>query len=629
MKKLLSMFMAIAIFFSIITVPVTAAPTKGSITITNATKGKTYEVYKIFDAEVLFDSSDNATAVTYKLERTATNAVIFDKLFGVDGKTENDYFEYNINTDEVRKKASAVDTEIIKYLTELIENTPSYANGGSVVADQAEIVFDNLDFGYYLITSSLGAAVTINSNTPNVKVIDKNQEPGEGFDKFVQDGYIQSKDSLGNPLFEADGVTPIMEPNWVKLNSANIGDKVNFKVDFEATNYDGIDKVQYYQVHDEKGSALWVEFSSIKVFVGEKELKRGYYLCYGDPDVLNPGNEWSVLGDWGSATPSIDEAEWYLVHLGYDQFRITIPWLDGHKIVETETTVDGKTHYSYSLTYPGGVEDAEFLYTSPSEVVVTYDAGIEHNASIGGGISGNLFNTAWATWTHGSDIGTTPPQTTETQVFGIALIKKDAKDNKHLAGAEFEVYKDAACTEPLYVIPTGVDGVYIVDSKGTYVDGMSGVNRQPTRLLYAAYLEEYLGPDYENQQKNLVVSQVNGKLIVLGLEEGDYYLKEVKAPTGYNSLTDPYKLVIEPGSSKSFTIFADGDGNVADITAETSTFKEVSYMLTSGTVTNSKGVTLPSTGAEGTIKLITIGTLITIGCAVLLITNKKMSVYRD
>ena len=46
MKKLLSMFMAIAIFFSIITVPVTAAPTKGSITITNATKGKTYEVYK-------------------------------------------------------------------------------------------------------------------------------------------------------------------------------------------------------------------------------------------------------------------------------------------------------------------------------------------------------------------------------------------------------------------------------------------------------------------------------------------------------------------------------------------------------------------------------------------------------
>ena len=38
---------------------------------------------------------------------------------------------------------------------------------------------------------------------------------------------------------------------------------------------------------------------------------------------------------------------------------------------------------------------------------------------------------------------------------------------------------------------------------------------------------------------------------------------------------------------------------------------------------------MPSTGGEGTIMLITFGTMIAIGFAVLLITHKKMSIYHD
>ena len=63
MKKLLSMFMVIAIFLSVCAVPVFATQGKGSITITNATKDEVYEVYKIFDADVRLDANNNATAV--------------------------------------------------------------------------------------------------------------------------------------------------------------------------------------------------------------------------------------------------------------------------------------------------------------------------------------------------------------------------------------------------------------------------------------------------------------------------------------------------------------------------------------------------------------------------------------
>jgi LPXTG-motif cell wall-anchored protein len=46
-------------------------------------------------------------------------------------------------------------------------------------------------------------------------------------------------------------------------------------------------------------------------------------------------------------------------------------------------------------------------------------------------------------------------------------------------------------------------------------------------------------------------------------------------------------------------------------------------------VRNSRGVELPSTGGEGTMIMITVGTIIALAFAVLLITHKKMSVYHD
>ena len=54
-----------------------------------------------------------------------------------------------------------------------------------------------------------------------------------------------------------------------------------------------------------------------------------------------------------------------------------------------------------------------------------------------------------------------------------------------------------------------------------------------------------------------------------------------------------------------------------------------SYHIKSVKVENSQGIELPSTGGEGTMMLITIGSVIAMVFAVMLITHKKMSVYRD
>ena len=603
MKKFLSIIMVLAMVLSL-SITAFAAENEGSITITNATIDETYELYKIFDASISKDADGNTNAVSYSIE---TDNQFFAALFGADGTTDNTYFVYNVNTGSVTKKEGVNDSELIKYLTELVENGTYNTAATPVKATSDEVKFENLPYGYYLITSTLGTTVTINSNTPDVEVIDKNQKPGGEFDKQIQIGV----DAEGKPI-------------WGDSNSANIADEVTYKISFVATNYDGENKIKYYQIHDEKGDAIWAEFNSFTVKVGGVELKRGYYLSQGGVNTDN----WEFLGDW-SDIPEVDrdrnDAQWYLVHLDYDKFRITIPWLEGHTITDV-TNAAGETT-AYSVNFP---ENADSKFDSPVEVVITYDAVIEATAAIGNTTHGNRFNKAHASWTSEHETLTTPPDEVVTYVYGIGLLKDDINTRENLAGAKFRVFKDEACTEPVYVIPTDVKGVYIVDSLNTVAEEISGIKQETSRKKYEAYLDEYLKDKDGNliEQDNLVVSQVNGKLVILGLKEGTYYLKEVEAPAGYNALTQPVEF--KAGEDiRSFLIFADKDGNVADVQQDDGVHHEISYDLTHTVVHNSKGVVLPSTGGMGTFWLITIGTILAIGFAVFLITHKKMSVYTD
>lgn len=635
MKKFLSIILMMALVLSM-SIPVFANEGTGSITITNATIGEAYTVYKVFDASLT--GSEAAKGVAYSIE---TDSQFFKLLFGADGKANNKFFVYNSNTGDVTKKEGVNDSELVEYLTKLIaDNDGLKPEKNSVVAvkdaatdklsdymdaekqqelgltdspknyelqNAPSISFTGIPYGYYLITSSLGTTVTINSNTPDIQVIDKNQEPGTNFDKQVQIGV----DENGDPI-------------WGDANSAGIGEEITYKISFDATNYEGDKKIKYYQIHDEKGDAIWAEFNSFNVSVGGKALKKGYYLSQGGVNTDN----WEFLGDWSDIDEDErdrNDADWYLVHIGYDKFRITIPWLENHSV---ENVTDDKGNVtSYALKFADG---ANSKFDSPSKVEITYRAVIEANAVIGDSTHGNRFNKASASWTSEHETGSTPPDEVVTNVYGIGLLKDDSATGQNLAGAKFRIYYDKECTKPFYVIPTNIDGVYIADSLGSDAENISGIRQETTRKLYEAYLADYLKDDEGNTitQNNLVVSQINGKLIILGLKAGTYYLKEVEAPSGYNGLSLPVEIKAGEGI-RPFYIYADDNGRVADIQEEDGIHKEKKYDLTHSVVHNSKGEILPSTGGMGTFWLITIGTLLAIGFAIFLITHKKMSVYTD
>lgn len=603
MKKFLSVLMVIAMFLSL-GISSYATENTGSITVTNATVGYTYNLYKFFDASyahdedgnIKYDKNGNAI-VSYTID---TENQFFDDLFGVDGTAENAYFIYYPSTGAVSRKEDALDRDIISYLDGIANKTGTIADR-SILAQQTTVVFDNIPTGYYLVDRGLSSIVTITSNLPNVQIIDKNQKPGD-FSKLVFDeDYVKDGQVVGE---------------WVKSSSANIGDMIKWKLDFVATNYDGDEEILYYTIRDTKSSSLWVEFDSIKIKIGDDYLGKGYYWCAGD-DLIDT-DDWEAEDNPEQWTDDPAQASWYLIHYGLDDFEIVIPWANNY----TFTGIGNNTIKGYELSFDLDANDGNNIiskseHDSPSYVTVTYSASVGPDA-----VNTVSRNSATLDWiTPEGTFGPEDPEVTETRVYNMG-ITKTANDHTsttaatRLAGAIFELFSDIDCEHPVYVIPTNNDGVYILDDS---IIDVSGLNRTTARMLYADHLDEnYVDAEDNPIYRNTVETPANGQVVILGLEAGTYYLREFKAPSGYNKLGGVIEVTVGSG------ITAVYNNEYTDINDN-----PVTYTVYSVTVINNSGSPLPSTGGAGTVWMITIGTLLAIGFAIFLITHKKMSVYND
>ena len=226
------------------------------------------------------------------------------------------------------------------------------------------------------------------------------------------------------------------------------------------------------------------------------------------------------------------------------------------------------------------------------KIKITYSALLNGSAVVEG--AGNI-NTATLTYSSYADQTTTTTAVAKVYTMGLDItkIEKGSDPIKTLAGAEFEVYTDAAGAEAKrlsFIKTSGSDEIqrYRVATPGE-----------------AGAVTTIVVTDSTDDTKN-------GKLMIDGLNNITYYLKETKAPTGYNLSPDLFIIKVEPTDN-------------ADYTNTTNTVLYFDENRLSWNIENSTGINLPVTGGMGTILFTAIGLLLMAGAAYFLFAKKKES----
>ena len=328
---------------------------------------------------------------------------------------------------------------------------------------------------------------------------------------------------------------------------------------------------------------------------------------YGTPEVEKTVNDADVnIGDTVTFTLTATLPNTFE---GYDTYKIVFHDTMSKGLAFKEISsvkVDGTTlsveDNQYTKSTAAGDNDATVLtvtieniqnYATDSDlsklkgktVVVTYTATVDSDAVIGTDGNPNKVYLEYSNDPNWDGKGTeptgdTPEKEVKVYTWEIPVFKYTGDNKTALAGAKFSLYTDSDCTKTVNLVAadsnTTTANVYKVCTKTGCTD---------------------------HTHVTSITTNDSGKFEIEGLEQGTYYLKETKAPDGYNQLKDA--VTVEIGKNGALT----QNGTSA----------------TQVEIENNQGSTLPETGGIGTTIFYVLGGVLVLAAVVLLVTKKRMS----
>lgn len=319
-RKLASLLLALVMVFALAVTAfaqdVTVTGGTGSITISNAAKGETYTIYKLFAATV---SADN-TSIAYTGD-------IPDSLNTYFVKDTNGY----ISATDAAKDGDKMSAGLEAALKAWAENATATAEAQS---DGSALNFKGLDYGYYVVTTTQGQQViSVDSTMPEVTIVDKNSSTPSDLKKTAT-GTATDK-------------------------SVSIGDTVTYTVSFKTSNYygagTGAKEIVSYTIEDTlPGFLSHVTVTSISV---DNEIIH-------DQTGVTPqfnNNKKIVIKWYDEANKKFLYNNGATVTITYTAVVTEKAAIDGtgntNKVTVTWTTKDGEP------PVPGKLEQEETIYT--------------------------------------------------------------------------------------------------------------------------------------------------------------------------------------------------------------------------------------------------------------------------
>lgn len=244
---------------------------------------------------------------------------------------------------------------------------------------------------------------------------------------------------------------------------------------------------------------------------------------------------------------------------------VTIDGVDVTTSVTINYTPDDTNATGFELTIPV----KNYQDKIGTTISVKYTATVNKNAVAE--VSKNTAKLEYSNKPGTNETGTTTPVEKKVYTAKIVVDKVEKGTDTKLANAEFVLYKKDAVTNAV-----------------TYYKLTEATTTEPAKVTWVDAFAD----------ATVVKTDTIGAAEFIGLSNGTYYLKETKAPDGYNVLTADVEITIT--------------GNENDDTTLTHTEK----------VENNKGALLPETGGMGTIGLTALAVAV-VACALFLPKKKN------